>query len=51
MVYGGMPYALTYERTEDRQNYLKLLFEEVYLKDIKERYDIKNDDDLKERFR
>lgn len=48
MVYGGMPYALTYERTEDRQNYLKLLFEEVYLKDIKERYDIKNDDDLKE---
>ena len=48
LVYGGMPFALTYERVEDRQNYLKLLFEEVYLKDIKERYDIKYDDDLKE---
>lgn len=48
MVYGGMPYTLTYERAEDKANYLKSLFRRVYLKDIQERYDIRNDNDLEE---
>lgn len=48
MLYGGMPYALTFEGVEDKENYLKQLFLKVYLKDIKERYDIRNDDDLEE---
>ncbi len=48
MVYGGMPYALTYERTEDKENYLKSLFRQAYLKDIQERYGIRNDNDLEE---
>lgn len=48
MQYGGMPYALTFERIEDKENYLKQLFLKVYLKDIKERYDIREDGDLEE---
>ncbi len=48
LVYGGLPYILTYERQEDKQNYLRDLFERVYLKDIKERHDIQNDSDLNE---
>ena len=48
MVYGGMPYLLTYDREEDKANYLKSLFRKVYLTDITERYSIRNDENLEE---
>lgn len=48
LVYGGMPYLLTYNREEDKANYLKSLFRKVYLTDIMERYIIRNDGDMEE---
>lgn len=39
-LYGGMPLVLSQKRDADKMNYLKSLFEEVYFKDISERYDI-----------
>ena len=39
-LYGGMPLVLSQKRNADKMNYLKSLFEEVYFKDISERYDI-----------
>ena len=41
--YGGMPLVLSQESDEDKINYLKDLFTETYIKDIKERNKIKND--------
>ena len=38
--YGGMPYLLNLETDEDKFNYLNNLFEEIYFKDIEERYSI-----------
>ena len=43
MLYGGLPQILSYTTEE-----LKTLFDETYIKDIKERYDIRKDDDLEE---
>lgn len=40
-MYGGMPYLLNLDSDEDKFNYLSDLFEEIYFKDIKERYTIK----------
>lgn len=48
MLYGGLPQVLTYEKEEQKIKYLKSLFEETYIKDIKERYKIKKDGDLEE---
>lgn len=42
MLYGGMPHILSEKSEEDRVRYLKHLHDEIYLKDIIERYDIKN---------
>ena len=39
-LFGGMPLVLSQKRDADKMNYLKSLFEEVYFKDISERYDI-----------
>ncbi|MBQ3895415.1 MAG: ATP-binding protein, partial [Clostridia bacterium] len=39
-MYGGMPYLLNLETDEDKFNYLNNLFEEIYFKDIEERYSI-----------
>ncbi|MBQ9256156.1 MAG: ATP-binding protein, partial [Acidaminococcaceae bacterium] len=39
-MYGGMPYLLSLERDEDKFQYLSDLFEEIYFKDIEERYGI-----------
>ncbi|MBR6427459.1 MAG: ATP-binding protein [Clostridia bacterium] len=39
-MYGGMPYLLNLETDEDKFNYLNNLFEELYFKDIEERYSI-----------
>jgi predicted AAA+ superfamily ATPase len=39
-MYGGMPYLFTLDRDEDKYQYLSNLFEEIYFKDIEERYSI-----------
>lgn len=40
MVYGGLPLVATMKTDEQKIKYLENLFEETYLKDIKERYKI-----------
>ena len=42
-VFGGMPYVQSLESIEDKSSYLKELFDETYIKDIIERYDIRNE--------
>lgn len=44
--YGGLPYAVLLENEEDKVVYLQRLFEEVYLKDIKERNKVIHDQQL-----
>ena len=46
--YGGLPAVAQLERAEDKQNYLREIFETVYLKDILERNHLKNPDGLRE---
>ena len=48
LLYGGLPKVLDYPTVERKIEYLKSLFKKTYLTDIKERYKIKNDDDLEE---
>ena len=48
MLYGGLPKILDYPTIERKMDYLKSLFKKTYLTDIKERYKIKNDEDLEE---
>jgi len=48
MLYGGLPKVATFTTTDKKVDYLKTLFQKTYLTDIKERYKIKNDDDLEE---
>ena len=48
MLYGGLPKVVTFPTAEKKVEYLKQLFQKTYLTDIKERYKIKNDDDLEE---
>ena len=40
-MYGGMPYLFNLDSDEDKFHYLSELFEEIYFKDIEERYTIK----------
>jgi len=40
MMYGGMPYLINLETDEEKFKYLDELFEEIYFKDIEERYTI-----------
>lgn len=40
-MYGGMPYLSYLESDDDKYEYLTNLFDEIYFKDIKERYDLK----------
>ena len=46
ITYGGMPYSIMLETTEEKSKYLKDLFENTYLKDILERNNVKRDDIL-----
>ena len=46
ITYGGMPYSIILETTEEKSKYLKDLFDNTYLKDIIERNNIKRDDVL-----
>lgn len=48
MLYGGLPQILSYETEEQKVRFLKTLFDETYIKDIKDRHDIRKDDDLEE---
>ena len=48
MLYGGLPQISSYQTEEQKVRFLKALFDETYLKDIKDRYDIRKDDDLEE---
>lgn len=48
MTYGGLPQVVTMDSEKERIAYLKGLFKHTYLKDIKERHDIKHDSDLEE---
>ena len=43
LVWGGMPAAVLTEKDAERADYLKELFEEVYIKDIRERHGLKDD--------
>ena len=46
MLYGGLPQILSYTSEEQKVRFLKTLFDETYIKDIKERHEIRKDDDL-----
>lgn len=48
MVYGGLPQVLSLTTEEQKVSYLKNLFAETYLTDIKERYHIRHDDELED---
>ena len=43
MTYGGLPLTVLTEKNTDKASYLKSLFEETYIKDIKERNHVQND--------
>lgn len=43
VLYGGLPYTLFCKTEEDKAEYLKNLYKETYLDDIKERRNIKNE--------
>ena len=40
VMYGGMPFLLQLDSDQDKYEYLESLFEEIYFKDIEERYSI-----------
>ncbi len=46
--YGGMPLVLSYKDPTKKVDYLKGLFDKVYISDILERYNIKNKTELNE---
>lgn len=48
MLYGGMPQLTDFNTADQKEEYLKSLFAETYLKDIRERYNIRDDSDLEE---
>lgn len=45
---GGLPQTVTMPTEQQKKSYLQQLFSNTYLTDIKERYSIRNDDDLEE---
>lgn len=47
-LYGGLPKILEYKTDADKVSYLKNIFEETYLTDIKDRHKIRNDAELAE---
>lgn len=47
-IYGGMPQMISLSTNEQKEEYLKNLFVETYLTDIRERYHIQDDGDLEE---
>lgn len=50
-LYGGLPAVAQFSRPEDKQNYLKEVFETVYLKDVLQRNHLKNANGMRELMR
>lgn len=48
MTFGGLPQIFDYTTEAQKSQFLKSLFTETYLRDIKDRYNIRKDDDLEE---
>lgn len=48
VLFGGMPYVMMLENFDEKSKYLKALFEETYIKDIIERNQINNGEDVLE---
>ena len=48
ITYGGLPQVVLMETEKEKKSYLHTLFVHTYLKDIKERYNIKLDNDLED---
>lgn len=48
LTFGGLPKIVDFQDDREKREYLRNLFETTYLKDIKERYTIKNDPELDE---
>lgn len=48
LTFGGLPKIVDFQDDREKREYLHNLFETTYLKDIKERYTIKNDPELDE---
>ncbi|MBR4147722.1 MAG: ATP-binding protein [Bacteroidales bacterium] len=48
MTFGGLPLILSFKSEEQKSAYLKSLFEETYIKDIKERYNIRHEEEFEE---
>ena len=46
MIYGGMPYLLTRKNDQQKKDHLTALYDEIYVKDIVERYNIQKIDIL-----
>lgn len=46
--YGGLPFVLSLKSEIDKKDYLKKIFIETYIRDIKERANVRNEDDLEE---
>ena len=44
LLYGGMPYTLSFDTSEEKSKYLKDLFKETFIRDILDRYNIKKDE-------
>ncbi len=44
--YGGLPRILEFETHKEKADYLKNLFHNTYLKDVMERHDIRNDEEV-----
>ena len=48
MTFGGLPQIFDYKTEAQKSQFLKSLFAEPYIRDIKDRYSIKRDNDLEE---
>lgn len=46
MTYGGMPLAVLEKDEKEKEKYLKDLFSKIYIADIKERYNLKDEESL-----
>lgn len=46
MIFGGLPQTVFMETDEEKSTFLKGIFDEIYLKDIKERYNVGREEEL-----
>lgn len=46
MIFGGLPQTVFMETDEEKSTFLKSIFDEIYLKDIKERYNVGREEEL-----